>query len=284
MVRLLNNLPESWQALMPAGEIPQGRPSDFTGVALYSRATKEHIPLDASNKRKYIHFREDLFASGTPKADLLAALRALCQRDGVPLDSKDEQAIWKSSKWITVDYPPFADYYWRLLHGNTRTGEQWMPNAGQCPRCSGTIQTAEHLAYGCITARAAWALSRSIYTTITGQTMVFRNWAELLLTGIASKLKLRKTTGRLWRILFGTTLYILWTQRCEWSFGELEGLTVPGTISRLRKEIYKRYLMDRQLARDAYKVSQVKLVKETWNSEDLELRPLWFDTGAQPNA
>lgn len=261
--RLLSAFPPTWSRLLPSAMAEETAAMKEAG--LYSRLTDTHVPVTGTNKQRYDHLLGDTLRQPKCHEDLLLPLKRVCQRDGITLSFTDKQ-VWNSLKWVGVDYPKFADLYWQLVHNAVRTGEDWMPHSGFCPRCN-VPQVAEHMLFHCPIAKTAWSVTRKVYFGRTGiKRRPYQKWAEVLTDGFGYRDGDKGDLQfRLWRVLYGITIYQIWRERCKFSFGEVASYSRAHILRSLRQEILARYHQDRLLALEYPSSKHAQAGIQTWN-------------------
>ncbi|KAF5177688.1 Transposon tx1 uncharacterized protein [Thalictrum thalictroides] len=258
--RLFSHLPQTWTQLITE---EFGQETEWESQGIFSNKLDIHLPIVSSSTKTRYNF---ILKSVISDSCLLAPFRLLCLRDNVSIDSISPKQIWKSLFKPKVDYPKFADLYWKLILGVVRTGESWMVRK-LCPRCN-CPQVAEHLFWDCPLAKKVWRQLAIIWEQIPDEKIDFtlpNTWANLLLSGHKYSLKSfgSRYRQRRWRILFSEVLWTIWTCRCAWSFNETQtfGHDLP---QKFDERIIFRAQIDRQLAASSGKANDFTTYRETW--------------------
>ena len=272
--RLLENMPIEWKTLMTGmrpwdayhQERIQNGDVDGELTMIPHVSTRAYVTAgpEMTNRNVYNHLRMDVDGP----ENLLDYLTQICRRDGYPIETHSEAAIWKSLNQKKTDYPKFADLYWKLVMCKVRTGESWMEKA-DCPRCK-VRQTQEHLFWSCPIAKLVWTDLQKTWSKLTDEDVKFpQTWAELLVSGLThSRGSFKpKASKRRWRILFSEAMWSLWTHRCAWSFDEIPTFEGSHVVARYRSRIESRWQVDRLLAQGERKADKRLTLNETWGQD-----------------
>jgi exonuclease III len=280
--RLVREFPMAWAALLEdAEDLPEGESPQLQMLVTYGDA--KYKPINEPNRVRYAHLVQDAYGKGG-KTALLEPFRQLCIRDEVDLSEYPEKRIWAMTQDTSIDYSLFSDLYWVLIIGRCETGESWMYNNGNCPLC-GVTQTPEHLFWRCPTAVALWKSAKTLWEKIDPEEKIDfpRTWAQLIISGDMftegkKKTSKRRRTNiyRRWRCILAEGLWTLWTIRCEWSFEEIEAITVRLCQKRFRQRVNLRVMTDLRRAVNESTPESLDSFRKTWNISNEEEPIEWL--------
>ncbi|KAL9830076.1 putative reverse transcriptase zinc-binding domain-containing protein [Arabidopsis thaliana] len=127
------------------------------------------------------------------------------------LRQREEKKDWAASIWFKGSTPRNAFHMWishlDRLPTRTRLLAWGLPVSPLCCLCSGAPETMDHLLLGCSFSKALWS---SVQSRLRLHSLIFLNWAELLLwirrSSTSAPFTLRKLVAH-------SVVYATWKQR-----------------------------------------------------------------------